>query len=223
MEWLKVKCTTIQEMLGTASPNPDIYRDYIASKAPEAKDISDEIAALGEDAVFQNKTTVFPRAQKVLDDGTPVVDENGNPVMVPIIFDYQIKGFLKDAAKMLRKASPMVNKKGEKVPFRSSSVKAYKEEIDGLIFVYPREIPIEGKVSDKIFQRPLRADTAQGKMIAIASSELIEAGATMEFSFKCLNDSDVEWIKECLNYGQNRGFLQWRNAGFGRFTWEEVE
>ena len=35
--------------------------------------------------------------------------------------------------------------------------------------------------------------------------------------------SDMELVKECLDYGQLRGMGEWRNAGWGRFTWEEVE
>ena len=72
--------TLTEEMLGTASANPDIQREFIASKAPDAKTIEEEVAASSADAVVGKSMTVFPK-------------ENGKP----FIYDYQLKGFLKDA------------------------------------------------------------------------------------------------------------------------------
>ena len=110
-----------------------------------------------------------------------------------------------------------------KVPdSKSSKIKAYKKEIDGLIFVEQREIPIqfEGEIGN--CQRPLRAQTAQGERVALANSETIPAGATIEFSILCMVDSHVAAVREWLNYGELRGIGQWRNSGKGRFKWEEV-
>jgi hypothetical protein len=71
-----------------------------------------------------------------------------------------------------------------------------------------------------ICQRPLRAQTAQGERVALASSESVPEGSSMEFDIKCLVDSDVPAVIEALNYGELRGFGQWRNSGKGRFHYE---
>lgn len=80
MKELKVKLTFIEPILGTSPANPDIYREFIGSHAPDAASVEDEVAALGADAVAEKSMTIFPR----LDDGTP------------FLYDYQIKGFFKD-------------------------------------------------------------------------------------------------------------------------------
>ena len=89
------------------------------------------MAALGADAVAERGMTVFPR----LEDGTP------------FLWDYQIKGFFKDACGVLRKVPGK----------RSAKIKAYKKEIDGLIFPQPRRIPLALSGPVRECQRPLRA------------------------------------------------------------------
>ena len=194
---LKVKATMFEEILGTASANPEIHEEFIASKAPDAPSREEEVAAIGAEEVFEKGMTVFPR------------DKDGNP----IAWDYQWKGFFKDACAALRK-----------VPGTAcGKIKAYKKEIDGLIFPRPRMIPIEFDGEIGICQRPLRGQTAQGERIALASSESIPAGATMTFEILMLTPEHEKAVREMLNYGQLRGFGQWRNSGKGRFTYEVLE
>lgn len=198
MKTLKVKVTTTEEILGTASSNKEIHEEFIASKAPDAPSMEEEVAAVGVEEVFDKAMTVFPR------------DKDGNP----IAWDYQWKGFFKDACGMLRKVE-----KSE-----CSKIKAYKKEIDGLIFIAPRQIPIQFDGEIGICQRPLRAQTAQGERVALASSESIPAGATMEFEIQMMVPKAHEKaIIEMLNYGKMRGFGQWRNSGKGRFVYEILE
>lgn len=196
MKTLKVKLTFTEPILGTCPQNEDIYRDFIGSKAPDASTVDDEVAALGADAVVEKGKTVFPR----LDDGTP------------FLYDYQIKGFLKDTVGGLRKV------KGT----QASKIKAYKKEIDKLIFPEPRCIPIlfDGNITE--CQRPLRAQTMQGERVSLAISESIPAGATVEFTITMLSDEHEALVRECLDYGRFSGIGQWRNSGKGRFIWEEI-
>lgn len=196
MTTITVKVTFDENVLGTASSNPDIHRDFIASNAPDAASREEEVAAIGTEEAFEKSMTVFPR------------DDDGNP----IAWDYQWRGFLKDAFKSLRKVPGS----------ECGKIKAYKQEIDGLIFVNPRKIPIvipEGKEMG-ICQRPLRASTAQGERIALASSETVPAGSTMTFDILLLLDTHEKAVIEALNYGKLRGFGQWRNSGAGRFHYE---
>ena len=194
MEEMKVRLTFQEEVLGTASSDKEVHRTYIASKAPDAKKIEEEVEQLGVDAVEEKGMTVFPRK-----DGRPFA------------YDYQIKGMFKDACGMLRKV------KGTK----SSKIKAYKKEIDGLIFIKERYIPYEFEGEVGICQRPLRAQTMQGERVSLANSETVPAGTTIEFTVQCMADH-MDAVREWLDYGALRGFGQWRNSGKGRFTWEEV-
>ncbi len=196
MKELKVKLAFTEEVLGTASADKEIHRTYIASNAPDAPTLEEEIAAIGEEEVIEKAMTVFPK-------------DNG----APIFWDYQIKGFFKDACGMLRKVSGS----------ESSKIKAYKKEIDGLIFIKERKIPIvfEGEIGN--CQRPLRGQTAQGEKIALANSETVPATATVEFTVQCMCDSHMKAVAEWLDYGQYRGIGQWRNSGKGRFEWAEVK
>ena len=207
MKKLTAKLTTFEPVLGTSPNNADIYREFIASKAPDASTVEDEVAAVGADSVAEKGTTVFPR------------DENGQP----FFWDYQIKGMFKDACQMLARV-PGKDENGKKIKSGNESAKltAYKKVIDGLIFVQPRKIPIQFDGEIEICQRPLRAQTAQGERVALAASEQIPAGAEITFSVICLNDEHVKAVREWLDYGFLRGLGQWRNSGMGRFVWEEL-
>lgn len=196
MKVLRVKLTFTESILGTCPANEDIYREYIGSKSPDADSIEDEVAALGEDAVTEKAMTVFPRNK----DG------------VPFIYDYQIKGFFKDTCGGLRKIGSM----------KSAKVKAFKKEIDKLIFPAPREIVFENYNPIGECQRPLRASTPMGERISLAISEEIPAGASVTFDIHMLYDEHEALVREWLDYGCYSGFGQWRNSGKGRFTWEEI-
>ena len=96
-------------------------------------------------------------------------------------------------------------------------------QLDGLIFVTPREIPydLHGMKVD-FCERPLRAQTPMGERVSIAKSESVPAGATAEFEIECLDPKLEDMVRECLDYGAKRGLGQWRNSGKGRFEWEEI-
>lgn len=200
MKTLNVKVTFIEEALGLSASNQDVYSQYIASKNPEAptknERMAEEIAAIGEDAVAENGMTVFPKDS----DGTP------------IFWDYQIKGFFKDSCGALQRM------KDEDLAKESCKLKAYKKVIDGALFVFPRKIRIHVNGEMGTCERPLRAQTAQGERIALASSETVPAGSWMEFQVMC-PDQYEKLVKEWFYYGRLRGMSQWRNSGKGRFLY----
>lgn len=195
MKELKVKVTFINPILGSASANPDVHKEFIASKAPDAKSREEEVEALGAEEVERKEMTVFART----DDGRPC------------LWDYQIRGFFKHACGMLKNV--------EKT--ESSKIKAYKKYIDGLVFVNERKIPLEfdGEVGN--LQRPLRGQTAQGERIALANSEMLPAGTTAQFTVNMLKDDLEKAVREWLDYGRLNGLGQWHNSGMGTFSWEE--
>lgn len=191
---LKVRITFIEELLGTASNNPGIHSEFIASKAPTVEKHDEELEAVDVDALIEKSMTVFPR----------------NSEGAPILFDYQIKGFFKDACGVLRRVT------GSK----ASKIKAYKKEIDGLLFVHPRMIPLNLSAPLGNCERPLRAATAMGERVALASSETAPAGTYIDVEIECMTKDMHDLTVECLNYGKLRGIGQWRNSGKGRFTYE---
>ena len=193
---LKIKLTLTEEALGMMPTDKEIHETYIASKSPDAATIEEEVAAVGVDEVVEKGMTVFPK----LDDGTP------------FMWDYQIRGFFKDAIGMLRRVKST----------KCAKLTSYKKVIDGLLFVAERKIPISlsGPLGD--CQRPLRADTMQGARVALAHSETVPAGSTLTCTLIMLDDSLEGVVRECLDYGRLRGLAQWRNSGKGTFTWEEV-
>ena len=112
----------------------------------------------------------------------------------------------------------------KKIPsYKSSKLKAFKKEIDGLIFVLERKIIFNRSGAVGECQRPLRASTPLGERVALAHSETVPAGSTIEFTIRCLKDDHEDLVREWLDYGVYRGIGQWRNSGKGRFTWEEVK
>lgn len=192
MTKVHVKLTFTDDLLGTSSGNPELHREFIASKAPDAAKMEEEVAAIGVDAVEEKSMTVFPK----LADGTPY------------LWDYQIRGFFKEICGAMRGIPGT----------KSSKVKAYKKKVDNTIFVEPREIPLDlhgMKIAD--CQRPLRASTMQGERIALANSEVCPQGTTCEFDVLCMVDEDVDMLREWLEYGKYKGIGQWRNSGKGRF------
>ena len=197
MEKIKVRLTFTESILGTSPNNSEIFREYIASKAPNTATEEEECDALALNEQAEKGTSVFPRTE----DGRP------------FIYDYQIKGMFKDACSMLSRL-----KNGNE----SSKIKAYKKVIDGLIFPAPREIPFDFDGEVGTCQRPLRAQTPQGERVALAMSEEIPKGAQITFEVKCLDKALVPAVREWLDYGALRGLGQWRNGGHGTFEWEEI-
>ena len=196
MKEMKVEITFMEAILGTASGNPELHSEFIASKAPDAQTKEEEVAALGAEEVEKKDMTVFPRTE----DGKP------------FLYDYQIKGFFKHACGMLRNVKDT----------ESEKIKSYKKYIDGLVFVEERKIPLEFEGEVGNLQRPLRAQTAQGERIALANSETCPAGTKITFTVQVLKDDLMKAVIEWLNYGKLNGIGQWHNSGAGRFTWKDL-
>ena len=193
MKVMKVRITFTEELLGTSSNDKEIYSTFIGSKSPDAMTLEEEVESIGVDEAVEKGTTVFPK------------DKDGKP----FIYDYQIKGFFKGAAKAFNYV--------KKIP-------AYKSKIDNLLFVMERKIPLQIPEGEKvgICQRPLRASTAQGERVALASSESCPAGTVAEFTIMTMTDDLMPMVIEWLDYGKLNGVGQWHNSGKGRFTWVQM-
>lgn len=194
---MKFRITLRDEMLGMSPADPNIHEEFIASKAPDAPSLEEEVAAHGVDEVVENGKTIFLK----LEDGTP------------FLWDYQIRGFFKESMGGMRRVAGS----------QCSKIKAYKKSIDLNVFIDERKIPINlsGPIGD--CQRPLRASTAQGERVALANSETVPAGSTFEFTVNLLDKTLEPALRECLDYAELHGFGQWRNSAKGTAWWQELD
>lgn len=190
---MKVKITFTDELLGTMPGDKEVFKNFVAGKADTINEEAENIR-IDVDNELEKGTTVFPK----------------NAVGVPFIYDYQLRGYFKEACKGLKDAG--LGKSGK--------VKNYKKKIDLGIFVKDRENLIDVNGDIGICERPLRAQTMQGERVALSRSESVPAGSTVIFTVQCLNKEDLELVEEWLDYGRFHGTGQWRNSGRGRFTWE---
>jgi len=200
-ETIKVELEFTEPLLGTLPGDEKLAEEYVMSKHPDGVQ-EDEKVSLPEE--IKKSSSYFARNSK----------DN------PILWDYQIKGFFKDACSMMRRVSPI------------DELKAHKKIIDGLVFVTPRQIPLilpaksssmdKGK-SLSFTERPLRISTPKGERTALARSETAPAGTKIQIEILLLKPSLKKYIVNWLDYGILRGLGQWRNSGMGRFKWRMLK
>jgi len=205
---LKLNVTLTEEMLGMQPGNREVATEYLKKKFGGEEKIPAEIAKSAEEEQemveegIEKGTTVFPRNK----DGQP------------ILFDYQLRGALKDwIAGMMEWGW-----KGKAGPGKGWNPWNYKKHIDSCVFVRPREIPLlipeGGEIG--LCERPLRAATMRGDRVALARSETVPDGTTFEAEIHLLKPSLEADIREIIEYGATyRGLGQWRNSGKGAFTY----
>lgn len=206
---MKLRGKFVCEVLGTASADPELHEKFIASKSADKDKVKEEMATLPTEEAIENAVTCFPRGE----EGT-----NG-----PIMFDYQFKGFLKEALGVLVETHKR-ELKGQGGGKLLVSKYTHKKVIDNYVFVFPREIPLvlpEGGAITRC-TRPLRAQTMKGERVALATSEQLPRGTTFEVEIRLLQECLAPLLVECLSYGALKGLGQWRNSGKGRFEWEEI-
>lgn len=201
---LSVHLTFVEDVLGSQPASKELHSLYIAEKlknrVSHADDDPARMADEEQDAIrsLQDKgVTVFPQ------------DDNGLH-----LWDYQIKGFLKEAANVLKDGLGIRNA---------------RSKIDNYVFVKPRKIYLyrDGEIitePDDVLERPIRAMTAQGQRVTLVSSEVVYKGADADFEIWIIDNKEItpDTIKKLLEYGKLKGLLQWRNGGFGAFEAEII-
>jgi len=170
-------------------------KDIMTEHAPHPEMIeADELAALADEV--EQSTTTFHKV-----DGKPV------------LFNYQVKGFLKNAAKVLN-------------GLKTCNVKALRSKVEDHVFVMPRIIPLqlpEGTEIDYL-ERPGSFNTPLGPRVALLRSETVPVGTKISFTIEVLDGSPIsrDILVDLLSYGENIGIGQWRNSGKGSFTFTIV-
>lgn len=193
--------TFTEEMLATKPNDEEVHKTFIAGKERELHD--DELTAeektLAELDQLEKGKTIYHRD----DDGCP------------IIWNYQVKGFLKEAFSAISRDKDSA----------CSKVKAFRKIIANCIFVEPRKIKLElpegGKLGE--CERPLRAQTMQGERVALACSETVPAGTKMHFSVKVRAPGLDKALEECWEYASDLFMGAWRGSGKGTAIIEEVK
>lgn len=193
---------TTERLLGTCPPK-EAYRNYILSKAP----VPDDEETLAElDSV---QTSVGG------DDG-PVTGFHRDADGIYLL-DYQVKGFLKESGNNMK--GHVWNAKTKKC----SGIKNLKSKLDNFVFVFPRWIWLAQQPAGQ-FARPLRAETAMGPRVCIATSEYLDPGIEIRVKISIMPNQEIGWetIAQLLDYGRYKGIGQFRNGSFGRFEYREV-
>lgn len=209
----KFRLTGISPLLGSIAMNKEVFEDYLVRRKVKG----DEQLQRGLEDV---ENVMEPN---VADKDEPKAtgfyrDISTNNI---ILKDYQIKGFLKEAARALKSQIGLTN---------------HVSKIDNLVFIRERNIPLMRDGSwlanpDSVLDRPLRAMTAQGPRVAKAYSEMVEAPWYLELTIRVIENSEsgkskamtMDVVEELLAYGEMKGLLQWRNGGYGSFTFEEIK
>jgi len=193
----EVRLIFTEDILGTWPADPDLHTRYISSKAPSPWLQSEEGDTL-PDKTMDSGVTVFP------------CDDKGI-----FLYNYHVKGFLKEAANVLKD---------------QLGVKNARSKVDNYVFVVPRRLYLlrDGsliKEPDGLLERPLRAQTMLGPRVALVASEYLKAPTALQFGLQIIQNKEItfEVVEALLQYGAMKGIGQWRNGGFGQFTYEILQ
>lgn len=205
VEEKKFRLVGLQPLLGGVALDKEIFTKYIATKA---RDFEKENAKEDVENVIDENEKVTGFYRDV---------ETGNVILK----GYQIKGFMKEAAKALKDQLGL-----------ASCV----SKIDNFVFIAEDNIPVMRggewiKQPDNFLERPLRGETPQGPRVSLAKSEQICGDWYIDITVKVIENKktaksialDIGVVEELLSYGQFKGLLQWRNAGYGSFRVEEIK
>jgi hypothetical protein len=224
-----IKMWFIQPLLGSAPGDPDLYKRFIASNAPDAPTREEELTSNTVENVAARGVNVFVRRTKT---GLPAVGQ------------HTIKGFFKESMTASRRQEGSVSK----------GIANHKTRIVGNVVIKPTWIniqipedqikdcteeqfmkegygryaavrfPKEGRFQQyklPTLDRPLQAETAKGKITSIASSEMAPAGTIIEYDMKIETKDLSAGIIDVILRGNEHGTGQWRGSGeYGAFVTE---
>jgi len=184
MEKSIVTIELMTPMLGTVPKDKEVYATYIATKRELGVD-EEEIETVEE--TEEKGWTGFHTDEKGL-----------------FVYDYLVKGFLKNAGNVLKD---------------ELKIKNFKSKLSNYCFVFPRIIYLGVDKADGVLERPLRAQTQQGPRVALARSDYLKEGRRITFEIGLLKHKEVsmQTIKDLLSYGELQGLGQFRGGGYGRF------
>lgn len=224
-----VKQWFVLPLLGSQPGDKDLFKSYIASRAPDAPTREDELTNATVEEVAARGVNVFLRRTKT---GKPCVGQ------------HTIRGFFKEAMTAARRQEGNI----------SEDLKAHKSKITSNVAIspvyielqFPEEVvglkteaefnesgfgnygvikfPAEGRFVKHMMptlDRPLQAETPKGKITSIASSEMAPAGTSIEYNMEIDSKDLPDGIFDVLKRGFKHGTGQWRGSGeYGNFVME---
>lgn len=204
MQSLKVKLTLLEPQLGTIPKDQKVFSDHVFEKKNELLEKHGE------------EVTTVP-----LDDALDDLEKRGYTGFHQdkdglFVYDYMIRGFLKEAGNTLKTALNLKN---------------VKSKIDNFVFVFPRRIHFKAPKGcfiikpHGVIERPLRAMTAMGPRVTLAKSDYVVDGCFLEAEIKIIDNTEItpKKIVTILEYGELKGLGQFRNGSYGRFKTEVIE
>jgi hypothetical protein len=188
----KVTIRLMEDLLGTVPMNKDVYATYIESKRPAPPEGENHVDAETETVTEDLETRGWTSFHQ---------DDEG-----VFLYDYVVKGFIKNAANVLKD---------------QLAIKNLRSKLTDNIFVFPRRLHLGKEMPDGLLERPLRGMTAQGPRVSLARSSTVNAGTEISFEIRMIphKEKEINWqlIRDLLEYGQYSGLGQFRNGGYGRF------
>lgn len=141
---------------------------------------------------------------------------------MPCIGSHMILGFLKAAGEAIARTKPRKNATMLQSASYTSSIINQHCGVEQELIVFDQDIMRDEKGNPEYNERPLRAKTAQGERISLTRSEVVPAGAKLTFELCVMENSPLTEavLRELFDYGALKGLGQWRNTGYGKFTYE---
>ncbi|MFA4972992.1 MAG: hypothetical protein WC683_10280 [bacterium] len=239
--YYRVALTLTAPMLGTVSADPEVYRQYVLGPALAKLQSAQDWRVQADADELEDELKTLP----------PLLDEEGEQVRVrstfhrnadnePCIYGYLVMANLQEACQVLRMGDTK-GPDGKPLGLESKKLTTYQKSIRTNLFVLapqrlitlnaagaewpipadPAAPPYDAK-NLPIMVRPLRANTPQGPRVAIAASDFVPAGTTLNFHISLLNTGKVTeaMLIEWLDYGAQHGLGQWRAAQWGTYYFE---
>jgi hypothetical protein len=230
-----------EDILGTVPKSRQVYTNFLLDRARK------EVKKQGDKGVpHANGDPVTDASISALMDPEPETiaeteekgwtsfhaDKHG-----PFLFDYAVKGFLKEAARTLKEYDPSGGDEDddeeEAKPKKKGVIKQLQDKVSRYVFVLPRKIYLggsferdpEGNIVFGNMERPLRAQTAQGPRVTVVRSDSVPAGTEVGFTIHVLKGGGITrpLLEMVFSYGNYQGLGQWRSGGYGRFDLVRLE
>lgn len=197
LEKRQYRIRLLTDMLGTVPKSPEIYKDYIETKKP---------VTVEEDE--------YLTVEKIEDKGWTGFHSDDRGLF---IYDYMIRGMLKNAGEVLQQGIEV--EKEKKGVVSKEKLRGIRGKIDKYVFISPRRIYLGKREPDGYVERPLRAMTMQGPRVSLARSDYVKEGLEIEFEIELIKNKEITWdiIEMLLSYGKYCGLGQFRNGSYGRF------
>jgi len=194
----------LEELMGYTFTDQE-RKDAVAGKLDSLKETFKELDIKGTTVFFWDKET-----------------------NKPCIGDHMIYCYMKAASEAISRTLPKKNGKVLHSSAHTSKLVNQHVRCEEWFIPFNEDVMRTEEGMPEYLQRSLRAMTAQGPRVTLAKSEQVNAGAQVEFTLNVLDKSeldDIKILKRIFDHGMFFGIGQWRNAGYGMFTYtiEEIK